>query len=265
MILLNGFFLALSDSTRASRASFRPLAFCSSTTGTLHGRKLKKLDFARHIPSRTSIVPSRIKLSVQAAQADKVKDTEPFFGRVQSASLNQFNLEEFLAWATSRDIFPHSIKVDVCNGRRGIFATDDIQKGDSLLEVPDWLFSFFSTLAVSSLPDGWETDADPVTGRPLFINQAEHTATFDRPVPNLQYFQDFTSPIAGISREMWEGFPWQWTLALRLMAEVDRGAASPVLPYLSVLPKEYHTSLWRFSDAELAEMQVPHDFVLRAT
>jgi hypothetical protein len=189
-------------------------------------------------------------------QEDKSEAAKSIGDVSRSSTSNQFDLEKFLLWATSRDIFPHNIKVDVCDGRRGIFATDDIQKGDSLLEVPDWLFSFFSTSAVSSLPDGWETDVDPVTGRPLFINQAEHTVTFKKPVPNIQYFQDFASPIAGISREMWDGFPWQWTLALRLMAEVERGAASPIVPYLAVLPKEYQTSLWRFSDVELAEMQV---------
>ena len=165
-------------------------------------------------------------------------------------------LDVFLDWAASRKIFPHNIKVGVENGRRGVFATEDIVKGETFLEVPDWLFSFFSTSSVAALPDGWETDNDPETGRPFFVNRAESTLTLNKPVPDLQYFQDRTSPIAGISREMWDNFPWQWTLALRLMAEVERGGSSPIVPYLSVLPKEHTTSLWRFSDSQLDEMQV---------
>ena len=166
------------------------------------------------------------------------------------------DLDLFLDWASSRKIFPHNIKVDVSNGRRGVFATEDIAAGSTLLEVPDWLFSYFSTSSVASLPEGWETDVNPENGRPFFVNREEGTLTLNKPVPDLQYFQDFTSPIAGISREMWDSFPWQWTLALRLLAEVERGISSPIVPYLSVLPKHHTTSLWRFSDAQLSEMQV---------
>jgi hypothetical protein len=173
-----------------------------------------------------------------------------------SANDAEKKLDTFLEWAASRKIFPHHIKVGVENGRRGVFATEDIDKGETILEVPDWLFSYFSTSSVSGLPDGWETDYDPENGRPFFVNRAESTLTLNKPVPDLQYFQDRTSPIAGISREMWDTFPWQWTLALRLMAELERGESSPIVPYLSVLPSEYTTSLWRFSDKELAEMQV---------
>jgi hypothetical protein len=173
-----------------------------------------------------------------------------------SANDAEKKLDTFLEWAASRKIFPHHIKVGVENGRRGVFATEDIDKGETILEVPDWLFSYFSTSSVSGLPDGWETDYDPENGRPFFVNRAQSTLTLNKPVPDLQYFQDRTSPIAGISREMWDTFPWQWTLALRLMAELERGESSPIVPYLSVLPSEYTTSLWRFSDKELAEMQV---------
>jgi hypothetical protein len=165
-------------------------------------------------------------------------------------------LDVFLKWAASRKIFPHHIKVGTENGRRGVFATEDIDEGETILEVPDWLFNFFSTSSVSGLPVGWESDFNPENGRPFFINQAENTLTFKKPIPDLQYFQDRTSPIAGISKEIWETFPWQWTLAIKVMAEIERGESSPLVPYLSVLPSEYTTSLWRFSDEELTEMQV---------
>ena len=125
-----------------------------------------------------NLLHGRIESSVRQTCAPRTNVRQAKKCPIMSASNTEEKLDKFLEWAASRKIFPHHIKVGVENGRRGVFATEDIDKGETILEVPDWLFSYFSTSSVSGLPDGWETDYDPNSGRPFYINQAESTSWY---------------------------------------------------------------------------------------
>ena len=170
-------------------------------------------------------------------------------------------MEGFLAWAETRKILTNRIRIGSINGRRGIIATEDIAKGESFLQVPDWVFSFFSSWPATPLPPNWEMDHDPETGRPIYIDFENKVTSLIRPVPEIIYPNDVTVPVKGIPREDWENLPWKWSLALRILAEVELGDKSTVLPYLAVLPAKFSTSPCRFSDEELAELQVRLPFL----
>ena len=165
-------------------------------------------------------------------------------------------MDNFLAWAETREILFNKIKIGSVNGRRGIIATEDIAQGESLIEVPDWLFSFFSSCPLTPLPPNWEMAHDSETGRPFYVDYENEVASLIRPVPEIIYPSDVPIAIKGIPREDWDNLPWNWSLALRILAELELGDKSTVLPYLAVLPAHYTTAPWNFSDAELAELQV---------
>ena len=189
---------------------------------------------------------------------------QPLSTPLSSGKDVQSLMEGFLAWAETRKILTNRIRIGSINGRRGIIATEDIAKGESFLQVPDWVFSFFSSWPATPLPPNWEMEHDHETGRPIYIDYENKVTSLIRPAPE-PHCPDIAVAIKGIPREEWDKFPWHWSLALRILAELELGDKSTVLPYLAVLPAQFSTSLWNFSDDELAQLQVPSRLFTQAS
>ncbi|CAN0176887.1 unnamed protein product, partial [Ectocarpus sp. 13 AM-2016] len=60
-----------------------------------------------------------------------------------------------------------------------------------------------------------------------------------------------------VSKDFWASSPWQVRLALLLLREKQKGAASELEPWISRLPESFGTPV-SWSAAELSELQYPH-------